>query len=144
MATALSVVQQFYPHVRTVKDAKDPLSFTVTDTDAKAVRKDHQKCAVAEACRREYDIDGVIISRSTAYLVKGRTATRYHIPQRVAIEIVSFDRGGGFAPGDYELRTPRIKVPEPGRKNPTYEQIGNLVTNRREIPGLRVALYNKK
>jgi hypothetical protein len=48
-------------------------------------------------------LDGVIISRSTAYLVKGKKARRFRMTPAAAREVVSFDRGAGFAPGVYIL-----------------------------------------
>jgi hypothetical protein len=58
---------------------------------------------MAVACKRKFHLDGVIISRTKAYLVKGKKARRFDLPETVSREIVSFDRGAGFSPGRYEL-----------------------------------------
>jgi hypothetical protein len=59
---------------------------------------------MAVACKRKFHLDGVIISRSTSYLVKGTIARRFKVPESVSREVVSFDRGSGFSPGTYELQ----------------------------------------
>jgi hypothetical protein len=109
MPTALRVVQKFFPQVTIIEDASECVAIEVTKHDDKiAQKKDHKTCAMAVACKRKLGLDGVMISINTAYLVKGTTARRYHLPQSVAREVVSFDRGAGFAPGQYQLS----KVPK--------------------------------
>lgn len=104
---ALAVVRKFFPNVDKVSDATGTVDVSVTAADDKASRKkDHAECAMAMACKREMKLDGVIVSRKTAYLIKGGTATRYELPESTSREVVSFDRGSGFAPGDYHLRPP--------------------------------------
>ncbi len=112
---ALTIVQQFYPDVRHVKDAIRPLRIEVTkeDAESRAVRK-HKDCALAVACKKMEMVDGAIISVAAAYLVKGDTAIRYKVPQSVAREIVSFDRSGGFEQGEYWLDKPAHKLGAPG------------------------------
>jgi hypothetical protein len=102
--SALNTVQKFFPGVKKVVDADKPADIEVTISDAttKGI-KNHEACAMAVACKRKYNLDGVIISRSTAYLVKGNQARRFKLPPATAKEVVSFDRGGGFAPGVYRL-----------------------------------------
>lgn len=102
--SALQTVQRFFPKVKTVTDATRIATIEVTKADASATGvKNHNECAMAVACKRKFHLDGVIISRSTAYLVKGTKARRFQIPPSVSREVVSFDRGGGFAPGCYTL-----------------------------------------
>lgn len=106
--STLSVVNKFFPKVTSVIDAthNQAIEVTLKDASSKAV-KDHKGCAMAVACKRKFHLDGVIISRSVAYLVKGKQARRFKLPQSVSREVVSFDRGAGFAPGIYAL----AKVP---------------------------------
>ena len=40
------------------------------------------------------------------YLVKGKRATRYFMSQHAQREVITFDRGGGFAAGEYILLQP--------------------------------------
>lgn len=102
--TSIDNVRRFFPSVKTVKDATDTIEIEVTraDTAVSKMRK-HNGCAMAVACKRKLQLDGVVISRAIAYLIKGRIATRYSVPQAVVREVVSFDRGAGFAPGAYSL-----------------------------------------
>jgi len=112
MAVALRIVRKFFPEVKTVVDANRNARIEVTKADEKAAaKKSHKTCAMAVACKRKFHLDGVIISAATAYLVKGTQARRFTLPPSVAKEVVSFDRGGGFEPGEYELS--RV---EPSRK----------------------------
>ncbi|MBO0887472.1 hypothetical protein J2P12_00065 [Candidatus Bathyarchaeota archaeon] len=61
---------------------------------------------MAVACKRAYHADGVILARSIAYLIKGKIAVRFQVPEAVSREIVAFDRGGVFSPGQYHLQRP--------------------------------------
>lgn len=104
---SLDIVRRFFPKVTKVRDAKDSIDIEVTPADIRSsATKDHNSCAVATACKRAMHLDGVIVSRSMAYLVKGGVATRYHVPARVTREVVAFDRGGSFEPGEYRLNRP--------------------------------------
>lgn len=145
MSTVLGIVRKFFPEVTSVEDAVRPIKIAVStgDTRSRAV-KDHNACAMAVACKRSLSLDGVIISRSTAYLVKGRRATRYKLPSSVSREVVSFDRGAGFAPGDYVLsavpvnqrlgmRTGGDKDEETGNGRP--KQFRHLTTGVRTVLG---------
>jgi hypothetical protein len=103
--SALGIVRKYHPNVAKIIEAKKDLHIEVTAQDCKAGRKKNAgSCAMARACEREYD--GAIISLTTAYIIKGDTAIRYHVPQAISREIVSFDRAKQFAPGDYKLKAP--------------------------------------
>ena len=109
MATALQLVRKFFPQVKNVVDATRNAEIEVTPQDDRvAKRKSHKTCAMAVACKRKFHLDGVIISQNRAYLVKGDKARRFTLPPSVEKEVVSFDRGGGFEPGSYQLS----KVPK--------------------------------
>jgi hypothetical protein len=104
---ALSNLQRHFPQVTTIKMAEKNLEIEVISADEKASkRKDHEKCAMAVACKRAYKADGVVVARRVAYLIKGTLAVKFIVPESVAREIVSFDRGGEFSPGIYHLHAP--------------------------------------
>jgi hypothetical protein len=108
MPNALGIVQKFFPGVTTVQDASKDVVIEVTKKDeASAHRRSHKTCAMAVACKRKFESDGVIVSLKTAYVIDGSTATRYHLPENVSREVVSFDREAGFAPGEYQMKKPR-------------------------------------
>lgn len=109
MANALKTVQKYFPNVRRVVDAKRPLNIEVLDEDLNTAEvQNHQTCAMAVACKRAFDLDGAIFGIDTAYLVHGKKATRYQLPESVSREIVSFDRKApvGVDAGDYHLKPP--------------------------------------
>lgn len=106
-SNALVRVRKLFPNVTAVVDATEDIDIKVTraDTQTKAVRN-HSECALAHACRRAMRADGAMINVTSAYVIKGNTATRYKLPESVSREIVSFDREAAFEPGDYHLHTP--------------------------------------
>jgi hypothetical protein len=120
MGRSLVIVRKFFPKVTTVEDATREITIEVTKRDASTAQaRDHAQCAMAVACKRAMDLDGVIIAIKTAYLVKGTKALRYMVPESVQREIVSFDRGAAFAPGEYRLRRP-----EPSTRIGTEQRTG--------------------
>lgn len=101
-----NVIKSFYPEVRRIVDATEPLLITVTKQDCKgANKKEMDSCALARALERTEGVHA-LISRSVAYIIKGKTARRYQLPESVTREIVTFDRFKGFTPGDYRLCKP--------------------------------------
>jgi hypothetical protein len=148
MPTALQVVQKFFPQVTDVEDAKKNQAIEVTKRDeTTANKKSHKTCAMAVACKRKFDLDGVVISVNRAYLVKGTKAKRYFLPPSVSREVVSFDRDGGFEPGQYELS----KIPDSSRldriiKSGNGHGGGKEVSERKHMHrtgGIRTALGSK-
>lgn len=136
--SALNVVRKFFPNVETVVDAtrSAPIEVTSRDCTAKGVR-DHTACAMAVACKRKFHLDGVIIARTTAYLVKGKQARRFHVPHSIAREVVAYDRGASFSPGKYVLapisKGHRFGVAKPGKvsgkanKTPRFRHVTNKI-----------------
>src|SRR5258706_4940842 len=101
---ALGIVRRFHPTVEEVVDATTPLEVEVTKKDSNSASvKNHKTCALAVACQRKAHADGMIISISTAYVIKGKKAIRYAVPPSISREIVSFDRKAGFSEGRYNL-----------------------------------------
>lgn len=106
-STSLRNVRKFFPNVMSVSDADDDAFVEVTHADVKASsKKDHNGCAMAVAAKRQFHATGMVVSPTTAYVVKHDKAIRFQLPPSVQKEIVSFDRGGGFAEGNYELHRP--------------------------------------
>lgn len=151
MATALAVVRKFFPEVEVVVDAGRNALIEVTSKDqAIAKKKSHKTCAMAVACKRKFHLDGVIMSVSTAYLIKGNKARRFKLPPSVEREVVSFDRGGGFEAGEYELtRVPAsMKLDRPeSMKRPGHGPQNRGAGNRKHIHrtgGIRMSLGSKQ
>jgi hypothetical protein len=105
--SALKIVQKFFPGVESVSDAPEPIIVEVTKADNRSAKvKNHKACAMAVACKRSEHADGVIVSLTRAYVIKGNQAVRYSLPESVAREVVSFDREAGFDVGEYHLGAP--------------------------------------
>lgn len=107
---ALELVQERFPNVNKVMDAKHSVTVQVTprDTNSSKVKK-HEECAMAVACKRQMkSVTGVIVGLKVAYVVKGSKAYRFTVPEATSREVVSFDRSGpgGFEPGKYQLTPP--------------------------------------
>ena len=141
--TALDIVQRYYPGVEKVVDAKKGINVTVTAADClKGTKKAPNKCALANAFQRE-KFEGAIISKAVSYLVTGNRAVRYLTPQSVAREIISFDRGQDFDPGDYSLSAPSQfqklgqRTGGPGTRT-TKRGSGNLKNRYHKTTGIRV------
>jgi hypothetical protein len=113
VSRALSIVRKYFPEVTSVEDSEHDIRVEVTKRDeAVATKKSHKTCAMAVACKRKLDLDGVIVSVKTAYMIKGKKAIRFSVPEHVSREVVSFDRGAGFEPGEYKLNKPTTKLGE--------------------------------
>lgn len=105
--SALSMVRKHFPNVERVTDANKDIEIEVEARDAKRGKKyDHNGCALAVACKDKLHLSGVIVAMSTAYLIKGKEAVRYAVPESATREIISFDRSGVFEPGLYKLKAP--------------------------------------
>ncbi len=141
--STLNTVQKFFPKVTSVVDATSNVVIEVTKSDAssKAV-KNHNACAMTVACKRKFKLDGVIISRTLAYLIKGKQARRFLLPESVKKEIVSFDRGAGFEIGKYELSKipvsmtkPRLSNRDRGNRGTKLKRSHHVTTNVRHVLG---------
>jgi hypothetical protein len=127
-----------------VRDAKTRLPFQVTNQDIKlAGLKKPESCAIALACKRLKNYGDVRIHMHYAYILKGDHWLRYRIPQSVIREIVAFDRGGSFEPGEYALLPPapscklgRINVGQRRsvRTGPKKSRFYHATTNVRTRP----------
>jgi hypothetical protein len=143
---ALQIVQDFFPQVTRVRDARKDLHVNVTEKDVEEGRKKgHVDCVMAVACKRDKRVTGVIMAVKTAYIVQGSEATRYKTPERITREIVSFDRGGNFIPGPYELKAPSKHQKlgtsaRPSGKKPHKSKIGKRyhTSNIRSVLGSKL------
>lgn len=84
-------------------DATESLDLCVNKEDISRSRsKNPAECAAAKAISRQLHTE-VRVHVSRTYVKKGKHWERYNTPQSVAREIISFDRGASFTPGDYTL-----------------------------------------
>ena len=91
-----------------VLDAKAPLTLHILDKDCKnADNKNPADCVVARAIRRETRAIEARVHLGRVYVKTNKDHwTRYLTPKSMREEIIIFDRGGNFDPGEFELRAP--------------------------------------
>lgn len=89
-----------------IKDAKKDVTVNISTLDCKrGSTKEPSKCAAALACRRELNATDTRIHVGRCYLKIAGKWLRYRTSQALRSEILAFDRGGEFKPGQYLLRT---------------------------------------
>lgn len=94
-------------------DAKKPITLVITRGDcSKADPKEPSSCAAAIALRRQFSVQEVRVHLTRTYVRYGKGEwTRYNTPLPLRTEIIAFDRGGKFSPGEFVL-----SVVPPSRK----------------------------
>lgn len=88
-----------------ILDAKKSIKLIVTaKTVAGSNPKKPDTCALAQACLARPGVKEVRIHLSRAYVRSNDLNwQRYFVSPQLRTEIVAFDRGGKFAPGEYTL-----------------------------------------
>lgn len=90
---------------KSVVNATRKLSIHITPKDiSRGNTKNPASCAAALACLRNPKIKAARVHISTTYLQMDGKWVRYRTPESLRGEIVAFDRGAKFQPGDYILR----------------------------------------
>ena len=118
----------------------------VTTADTKYAKvKNHEACAMAVACKRKLHLDGIIIARTKAYLIKGKRAIRFQVTESITREITAFDRGAEFLPGTYALSAIG-KHQRLGRDKHSGPHLtaGKKLFLRHETQNIRAVLGSKK
>jgi len=91
-----------------VVDATRRARIVITERDTReGDNKNPSSCAAARAAKR--DVPECISARvhvGRVYIETPKQWVRYFTPERLRTEIVAFDRGGSFEPGEYELMPP--------------------------------------
>lgn len=88
-----------------VLDAKHQIVLHITSEDCQgADPKRPMTCAAAKAIKREMKASDCRVHLSRVYIRQNKgNWQRYKVPAALRSEIVAFDRGGIFEPGDYVL-----------------------------------------
>lgn len=87
-----------------VVDAKDSITLVVTAKDIENAKKKNQaECAAAVACRRQLKASEARVHLGRTYIRFNGKYRRYITSSALRDEIVAFDRGGRFQPGEYML-----------------------------------------
>ena len=87
-----------------VIDSPKRLVITITPKDvSKGDTKNPSTCAAAQACLRQTECSEARVHLGRTYLKMDRKWVRFHTPQSLRAEIIAFDRGAKFQPGEYTL-----------------------------------------
>lgn len=119
-----------------VVDADKPVTVHITQEDcARGSKKDPERCAAALALRRVTACDESRVHLGCTYLRFGAKWLRYATPPSLKAEIISFDRGGGFYPGDFRLRP----MPAALRLKPADSKAGGARKRTRKLPATKAS-----
>lgn len=92
-----------------IVDGRQAMAIEVQKADiTRKGMKEPESCAFAKACARQ--IPGAVAAfffKTSAWIQYEDRVERYILPPSAQKEIVSFDRSGIFAPGNYQLSPPR-------------------------------------
>jgi hypothetical protein len=105
----------------TVKDANQQIILKITAADVKAgAKKNSNSCAAAKALCRQEQCEAAKVHMSRAYIKKGKTWFRFSVPLALRNEVLAFDRGGSFEPGEYVLTPvqPSVRLGKPHSNKP--------------------------
>ncbi len=87
-----------------VVNATKPLLLNITKSDCTNGNvKDPGACAAALALRRQLHVKKARVHLGRVYVEQDDKWVRYNTPQSLKHEIISFDRGGSFEPGEDKL-----------------------------------------
>jgi hypothetical protein len=104
-----------------VADADNPVTIHITRADCeRGSKKDPRRCAAALALKRDTACEESRVHLACTYLRFGDKWLRYATPPALKAEIISFDRGGGFYPGEFRLHP----MPKALRLRPTNQKTG--------------------
>lgn len=99
-----------------VIDTRKKIVLTITPRDvANGKKKAADCCAAAKACVRQFGAKSARVYTSRVYIEMPEHWLRFHTPESLRTEIVSFDRGHAFEPGEYPL-TPMQKSKATGKR----------------------------
>lgn len=133
-----------------VVDATKPISIHITARDTtEGANKDPAACAAARAVKR--DAPECISARvhiGRVYVETPKKWIRYDTPDALRTEIIAFDRGGSFEPGEYKLRVPEKRGTAGSGSNTNRNKLGSRPTKnprkaliakikRHEVTGIR-------
>jgi len=87
-----------------VVNAKKSVTLHITDGDInKARRKKPDRCAAAIACRRQLHVAEARVHLGRTYLRMNGKWVRYLTSDGLRSELIAYDKGGKFEPGEYML-----------------------------------------
>jgi hypothetical protein len=89
-----------------VVDATKRVKIMITKKDTvEGDNKNPSSCAAARAAKRIENCISARVHLGRVYIEQKDKWVRYQTPEALRSEIIAFDRGGSFQPGEYTLRT---------------------------------------
>lgn len=117
-----------------VEDANRKLVLKISREDVKAgALKKADSCAAAKALCRQEGCEAARVHFSRAYIKKGGKWLRFFVPPALRNEVLAFDRGGKFEPGEYTL-TPVQPTVRLGANKHYRDPERNLSINKHHGP----------
>lgn len=110
-----------------VVDASKKIVLHISPRDvAKGDNKNPSACAAAQACLRQLHADDARVHIGRTYLKIDNKWVRYRTSKALRSEIVAFDRGGKFMPGEYTLEPmpPSDRLGRKKEKGPKLQKRG--------------------
>jgi hypothetical protein len=110
-----------------VVDATKPIKITITPKDiSKGDNKNPSGCAAAQAAMHSVpDCISARVHIGRVYIEQEKRWVRYNTSDALRTEIVAFDRGGQFEPGEYTLRPISANETQEGRARKRGEKNRN-------------------
>jgi hypothetical protein len=132
-----------------VKDATKKIVLTITPQDVKSgAKKNANSCAAANALCRQEGCEAAKVHMSRAYIKKGKTWYRFAVPLALKNEVLAFDRGGTFEPGEYVLTPlqPSVRLGADKRDRPLPHQSKGKIKRKRPyhvVSGVRARMVDE-
>lgn len=127
-----------------VVNAKKAIILKVNTADIKSAKtKDPSGCAAAVACRRQLGATEARVHLGRTYVRYNGRWERYITSSPLRDEVVAFDRGGRFEPGEYYLLRIQPSKAKGGKQGAVkYKKRGNKRKSPHFISGVRpVGIY---
>jgi hypothetical protein len=110
-----------------VVDATRKLKINITKADTvKGANKNPGSCAAARACCRLPKVLSARVHLGRVYIEQKDKWLRFQTSEALRSEVIAFDRGGSFAPGQYQLRP----LSPSGREETRKKRWARTETNR--------------
>ena len=113
-----------------VVDAKKSVKINITERDVETGNnKNPGSCAAAKAAKHSLKCISARVHIGRVYIEQEKQWVRYTTPAALRTEIVAFDKGGSFQPGEYKLSAMAPSATE-YRHGSTTNKNGSKITKR--------------
>lgn len=121
-----------------VANATKPINLIITKKDVRLAKdKDPAHCVAARACVRQMGCAEARIHLARTYIRVANRWLRFKTSKALRSEIIAFDRGGKFEPGEYQLQPlTRAEIKQLGSQQGSRDKTDR---NKRRKKRLRAA-----